>query len=170
MPAYTNETGFPVLAINTSGQAIEVADDGTFQSYNYYADQTMTATTPNPTVKVLPSGFTLEFNLVGIADDSVADVAMPAVVTNLILGQKLAEVYVIPGTGDNIPTAAFSITLTDANGAIPVSNASCAVDAVTMLDGDDEFTNRPIIDTTLTLSCGDIGEDNTAQVIVKTQA
>ncbi len=164
MPSYTNETGFPVLAVNTSGEAVEVADDGTFQSYNYYPDLTMSASTPNPTVKTIDGGCLVIFNLTGKADGSVDDVAFPTPVMNLIMGHKLAGVEVVPGAAAAAPTSAFAVTLTNANALQLCTKADCATDAVSEIDASDLVTSA------ITLSCGDIGQDNTAQVIVRTEA
>ena len=142
----------------------------------HHADLTLSSALPNPIVEKLSSGYNLIFNLTGKADGSVDDIDFPDIVMDLIKGLYLSDLEIIPGTNDAEPSAAFTFSIENARGLKIINQDSSdesantedvPVTGTTVVVGHSQMGVVPRIDSTLTMKCGDIGLDNTVQVIVK---
>jgi hypothetical protein len=84
-----------------------------------------------------------------------------------IRGGTLYEMKVIPGSGDDEPSAAWDIDLEDYNDDHILDTDDNAVDATTFHDGSITIGHYPIIEDKLSFVSATLGDGNTCVVYIK---
>lgn len=101
------------------------------------------------------------------SDASGTDTELDENIMQKIRGGYVYEMKVVPGSGDDEPSAAWDIDLEDEDNAHVLDTDSNATDAVTFHDGSSTIGHYPVIEESLSFVSGTLGNANTCVVYLK---
>jgi len=130
------------------------------------------AWTITETVEIQPVGIKgkeeeITIKLVCESDANGTDYDITESTMRLIRGGYLREMYVVPGSGADEPSAAFNIDLEDENDYHLLDTDSNAADANTAHDGATTMGHYPVIRKRLSFVPATLGDGNTATVYIR---
>lgn len=109
----------------------------------------------------------IEVKLACTSDANGTDTALSAETMRQIMGGFLYEMKVVPGSGDEAPSAVFDIDIEDADNGHILDTDSNSVSLITYYDGAQTIGHYPLIKSTISFVSETLGNANTCTVYLQ---